>query len=407
MSDLSEVMDTIKNLCFRNNDGSTETRRGDFADNSLNSSHGVRGKNNDLLSRPISLGDSISSGEMSSTVLCNKNTDSSGGPSSNSSTVEGNTNVTNTLGKSINSIIKPGDDWRCPNRPESDIDTRNDDTTSSSGSSDDSSTTDESTTNTDDSDSIGEKNIYDYYDRKRLARLYSSYPTPIILDDMYDRHIFHLHHDKKSFNWGILGLGVSNFMSYAAHFCKCEGGSSVEVISVGSGDGIVDDTIMRTYRCHFAPDELKITLVDPKWINKANFKTVDDLIEKCPNVVRNCVTLIIWPDPMEKNKGYDIEAIRKLQPRAALALYEPREVSGSMEFTEFLRRETNEREGFSGLYRRRSTNFGLENYTVELVASQEVHLKAGKVHHTSYSKWITKPGMCAYSLRLVKLKRMD
>jgi len=60
---------------------------------------------------------------------------------------------------------------------------------------------------------------------------------------------------------------------------------------------------------------------------------VQDFIEKRSYVVRNCVLFLIWScSPiLDQNDGYNIEAIRKLQPSSVLTMYGLNDVSGSIE----------------------------------------------------------------------------
>jgi hypothetical protein len=211
--------------------------------------------------------------------------------------------------------------------------------------------------------------------------------------------------ENTSYNWAINGLGLSNFMSYAAHFCKDEGqNGAFEAISVGSGDGTVDNGIIEAYHDHFG-EELEITLVDKNPKYDVHFRTVKDLIKKRPSVVGNCILLIIWPEFDGKNDGYDIDAVRELQPLAALALYETTGVSGGVYFQIFVGNKSTKD------YRRRwapldDEDLGLENYAVEEVAYQRANLIAGEEYQFGNITWIQEPGMRAYCFRMVKLKRI-
>jgi hypothetical protein len=197
----------------------------------------------------------------------------------------------------------------------------------------------------------------------------------------------------KTYNPAIIGFGSSNFMSYAAYFCKDEGqNGAVEIVSAGSGDGKVERGIIAAYRKHFG-EELDITLVDcnPKF--EVHFRTVDDLIKKRPNVVGNCVLLIIWP------WNYDIDAVRQLQPRAALTAYETTGAGGTEEFRAFLRDKKKDEDDWRGAHRYEDEDLGLGNYAVEEVAYREilvgVRLRASD-----------ELGVRAYRLRMARMKRM-
>jgi len=74
----------------------------------------------------------------------------------------------------------------------------------------------------------------------------------------------------------------------------------------------------------------KLILIDPdpesfepypkkKGYLKPDFPYVSNLIEKRPDVVGNCVLLLIWPEP---EALYDFEAVMYLKPLSILILYE-------------------------------------------------------------------------------------
>ena len=229
------------------------------------------------------------------------------------------------------------------------------------------------------------------------------YPTPILKGDLFNRATYHEVVDEKQFPYmAFLSFGLHNFMSYAAHFCKYEAQNNADIISVGSGNGMVDKEIIATYRKHFGED-IKITLVDPNPDYEVDFRVVDDLIRARPEIVGNCIVLILWPDPMGENDGYDIDAIRELRPLAALVLYDPTEVSGSDELTGFLRYQTKETVG-CGFNDYSDVGFG--NYAVEKVTSLEVYTEAGRKFEMFGREMTTGLATRLYSLRLLKLKKI-
>ena len=133
-------------------------------------------------------------------------------------------------------------------------------------------------------------------------------------------------------------IGPETFMAAALQFCKNEAhNGTIDIISVGSGSGNIERRIIREYRRSFGKD-LHIILVDPDMNFSADFKTVEDLIKQLPRLIGHCVLLIIWPlhSDAETDDGYDIDAVRRLQPNAVLALYETAGCSGSTNFCALL-----------------------------------------------------------------------
>lgn len=98
------------------------------------------------------------------------------------------------------------------------------------------------------------------------------------------------------------------------------------IVSVGSGNGVYEWIMC----VHTPAIKEKLILVDPAPESfepyhpsgcnmKPHFATVHDLVKKRPEVVDNCVMLLIWPDPFLL---YDIEAVLVLKPKSIILLYE-------------------------------------------------------------------------------------
>ena len=216
-------------------------------------------------------------------------------------------------------------------------------------------------------------------------------------------------YDLKRYNNGIVALGVQNFMTAAAQFCEDEaaGGGEVDIVSIGSGDGTIEKDIAAEYRSRFGKDMARIRLVDPdpKFDGIVDFKTVDHLIRESPNMVDNCVAFMIWPLPvshellgMGASEPYDIEAIRKLQPKAVFIVYECMGGSGSNDLRIFLRddkletlslEERGTQNWLAALHHKKTRTHGLDNYSITEIAHQKIRL----------------PRSGTLILRMVKLKR--
>ena len=154
--------------------------------------------------------------------------------------------------------------------------------------------------------------------------------------------------------------------------------------------------------------KLNITLVDndPKFLNNVDFRTVDDLIESRPTVVGNCVLLLIWPEPESKENEYDIEAVRKLQPRALLTLYDKYPygvgISGSRDFRKWLRSCAHKEYKDEHNDTKRPK---LKMYKLEEMVDQPVYLNPGPRstdHGTTYEVGL---GETILELSIMRLKR--
>lgn len=92
------------------------------------------------------------------------------------------------------------------------------------------------------------------------------------------------------------------------------------IVSVGSGNQLVENHAGWTY------PGLNIITVDNfssnfcKGLRVADYPTVEKLLEARPELVGNCVLLLIWPEPNKST--YDYEAVQLLNPLNVLILYE-------------------------------------------------------------------------------------
>lgn len=229
-----------------------------------------------------------------------------------------------------------------------------------------------------------------------------SYPTAILLEDLYQRDKYNTVYKERNYpysNHPIFAFGVENFLSYAAHFCRHEGrNGTVEVVSVGSGNGTIEDDIIATYANLFG-EQLSITLIDKNPKYRVHFRTVKDLVEERSNTIRNCVLLIIYPELEQRNDGYDIQAIRKLQPRAVLTMYETSGISGSCKFRACLDPSILRYHFYHETCR-------LRNYAIEEIAYMEVNIDPGPASMWNVT-WVIPPGEAGLRFRLVKLERTN
>lgn len=115
--------------------------------------------------------------------------------------------------------------------------------------------------------------------------------------------------------------------------------STLPVISVGSGNAILEDICSKLYK-------IKIFCVDPdptsykgeKIFLQPDYPYVDNLICEHENFIGNCVLIINWATP---ELNYDFEAIEKLQPIAFWVLYDENGNAGGEKFHNFIKSESN------------------------------------------------------------------
>ena len=155
--------------------------------------------------------------------------------------------------------------------------------------------------------------------------------------------VLSLHKMSDGINFGIKGLGKDECLEMCCKFIEANPG--LAIISVGSGAGRLESWIQERW-------SRDVTCVDPspifgfsinfrlkKPFMKPKYDYVDDLITEKPEYVGNCILLLIWAPP---NETYDLEAVRKLQPRAFLtmmSLYKPCiyfTMAGGEKFVKFL-----------------------------------------------------------------------
>ena len=113
-----------------------------------------------------------------------------------------------------------------------------------------------------------------------------------------------------------LSIYVKDCLSVASH-----------IVSVGSGNGMYEHMLCE----RLSSLREKLVLVDPSpesFYTYAEAKgrampphhsTVQRLVTDRPDVVGDCVLLLIWPDP---ELEYDHEAVRLLKPRSVVMLFE-------------------------------------------------------------------------------------
>lgn len=115
-------------------------------------------------------------------------------------------------------------------------------------------------------------------------------------------------------------------------------GKSIPIVSVGSGTGCAERVIQNKFK------DYRIICVDPEPTSyepypkntdlcmKPHYANVEALIAHEPNIVGDCILVLIWPNPsdyMDTALPYDILSLFQLQPRATYIYYDYTGGSGS------------------------------------------------------------------------------
>jgi len=99
-----------------------------------------------------------------------------------------------------------------------------------------------------------------------------------------------------------------------------------KIISVGSGTGYLEKFIEMAFR-----QKLQMICIDPDPTQfssepikrEPDYPTVDEFLETRPVAPWNSIVLLNWPETRETHgAGYDVDAIRKLNPLAVIIIYE-------------------------------------------------------------------------------------
>ena len=136
---------------------------------------------------------------------------------------------------------------------------------------------------------------------------------------------------------------LSTFVTYLRAVQATHPG--VPIVEIGSANGIdaqyIHDHHDITFRYLIEPNpgewttKRHVSSVDnlPLATRKPDFPHVDDLVRANPEIVKNCIVVIVWPYPTKMNgidyKRYDYQAIRTLKPLSVLLVYEPSGQAGS------------------------------------------------------------------------------
>jgi hypothetical protein len=115
---------------------------------------------------------------------------------------------------------------------------------------------------------------------------------------------------------------------------------NLPIVSVGSGSGIDEALIKRTYQCRLITVEPEKNQTDAyrhtKRVAKPDYEYVDDLIKSEKDIVGNCVVMLLYPLP--DFSTYDILSIYKLKPVEVVIMYNSFGASGSELLHQFLKR---------------------------------------------------------------------
>jgi hypothetical protein len=115
---------------------------------------------------------------------------------------------------------------------------------------------------------------------------------------------------------------------------------SLPIISVGSGMGVDEALMKRKFGCKLITVEPTTNKFDAyregvRSVEKPDFKYVSQIQGAYPELVGNCVVMLLYPLP--DWAMYDIFSIYQMKPRQVVIMYNPFGASGSFLLHNFLR----------------------------------------------------------------------
>jgi len=133
------------------------------------------------------------------------------------------------------------------------------------------------------------------------------------------------------------------FIPAAVDFCRIEAyEKNRKIIFLGRSAHMLGGEIIAAYRKRYGGD-VKITFIDWWKESKSDFKSVEELVRRHPEVVGHSSLFIFCPLPASKDDeddGADIDSVRQLRPHSVLAVYETNGLGGSYHFQAFLRNDS-------------------------------------------------------------------
>jgi hypothetical protein len=138
------------------------------------------------------------------------------------------------------------------------------------------------------------------------------------------------------YSTGVVLLGKENVYEYIKNILKI---SNLEIVSVGSGNGIIEKNIEEKFN-------IKMICIDPTpllWSLSTDenrlpdYDTTSDLLKERNKLKNNCNLLINWSYP---DHSYDIESIIMLKPRNIIIITDLSEkhAAGGFELHKFMKR---------------------------------------------------------------------
>lgn len=143
---------------------------------------------------------------------------------------------------------------------------------------------------------------------------------------------------QSTFSKGINTLGFENVSDQIEHMLKQVMPNVARMISLGSGDGLFEKSLEE--KCNFNAGD--IILIDP---NPSQFSGIDGHTDfstaqeyvKLTDNPDNCVMLLNWPYPNgEKNNGWDLQAIKDVNPKYIITIVDSTGGAGSIPYLVYL-----------------------------------------------------------------------
>jgi len=144
--------------------------------------------------------------------------------------------------------------------------------------------------------------------------------------------------EQPPFSKGVNTLGIENVSGQIEHMLEQVMPDVARIISVGSGDGLFETALEEKSK-----SVENIILVDPNPSQfsgiegHTDFSTAQEYVANTSEDPDNCVMLINWPYPDgEKNTGWDLQAIKDVNPKYIITIVDSTGGAGSNQFLVYL-----------------------------------------------------------------------
>jgi len=152
------------------------------------------------------------------------------------------------------------------------------------------------------------------------------------------------------FSLGIEKVGIKNLLWYFEKVMELA--PNADIISVGSGNGVVEQIIDDKFKCDVIcidPFSNKFIPAPAEFVKPSTFDNVDDYLDKTPIISdKKLILFLNWPyNEFTKEDGsmteyeYDYDSIVKLKPNHIIVVYDPSGSAGSHLLTNWMNKKCN------------------------------------------------------------------